>query len=246
MFKKILQLGLDFLFPKTCLLCEQGEELVCAKCFQALRSKDPSCPKCASKNNLGEFCSHCQKDFYLKGVLVAGDFSDNNLAKLIKLYKYHFISDLGYFLGKFMYNFLKNNILVNPILNLKRKTGQSEKYLDLKNYLIIATPLSKKRLRFRGFNQSAILAEFISQKLDLEISQKLIRIKHQKPQAKLSLDQRLTNLKNCFRWTGENLQGQNILLIDDVCTSATTLNEMAKELKKHQAGVIWGLVLAKG
>jgi hypothetical protein len=44
MFKKILLWGLDFLFPKTCLLCEEGEELLCAKCFQALKTKDLAVP----------------------------------------------------------------------------------------------------------------------------------------------------------------------------------------------------------
>lgn len=243
MFKKILLWGLDFLFPPTCVLCQQGEELLCKKCFKSLSGKEAACPKCAKKNNLGEFCSECKQEFYLRGVLVAGDLSDKKLAKLIKLYKYNFISGLGFFLAKFMYNFLKNNVLANPIINPKLN---SDKYLNLNNYLIIATPLSKKRLRWRGFNQSAILAEFISCKLNLEISEKLIRVKHQKPQAKLNLNERKNNLQDCFKWTGENLGGQNILLIDDVCTSSSTLNEMAKELTKHQAGVIWGLVLAKG
>lgn len=242
MLKKILRWGLDFLFPPSCVLCDQGEELLCDQCFKGLQHKEASCPKCSQINKLGEFCPQCQKEFYLQGVLVAGDFTDKKLAKLIKLYKYNFISDLGLYLAKFMYNFLKNNVLVNPILNFKTS---SDKFLNLDNYLIIATPLSKKRMRFRGFNQSLILAKYISKKLGLEISEQLIRVKHRQAQAKLSLVERKENLKNCFKWTGKSLQGKNILLIDDVCTSASTLNEMARELKKHQAGIIWGLVLAK-
>lgn len=241
MFKKIIQIGLDFLFPKSCLICGGGNQLICQKCFQALKSKEASCPKCGELNKLGEFCPKCQKDFYLQGVLVAGDFCDNNLATLIKLYKYHFISGLGKSLAFFMYLFLRNNVLANPILKLN-----SEHHLDLKGYLVIATPLSKKRLRWRGFNQSTILAEFIAQKLNLKISTDLIRIKHQTPQAKLKQSERKTNLENCFKWSGKTLEGKNILLIDDVCTTSSTLNEIAKELKKHQAGDIWGLVLAKG
>lgn len=241
MFKKIFKIGLDFLFPKNCLICQAGDELLCRKCFQALKVKDPTCPNCGVANKLGEFCPNCQSNFYLKGVLVAGDFNDNNLATLIKLYKYHFISELGEILALFMYLFLRDSVLINPILQL-----ESERHLDLRNYLVLATPLSKRRLRWRGFNQSAILAKFISQKLKLDTSDELLRIKHKTPQAKLKQSERKNNLNNCFKWTGENLKGKNILLIDDVCTTSSTLNEMAKELKKHQAGNIWGLVLAKG
>ncbi len=241
MLKKIVQLGLDFLFPTTCLLCAKGEKLLCSKCFKAFKFKAPSCPKCSAQNELGQFCSNCQKDFFLEGVLVAGDLNDLNLAKIIKLYKYHFIKDLGQVLARFMYNFLQNNILPNPILK-----HQSKHYLNLDNFLIIPIPLSNKRLRWRGFNQSEILAKYLANKLNLEISLKLKRTKNRPAQAKLDQFERQNNLQNCFLWTGDNLNKKNILLIDDVCTTSSTLNEAAKELKKHQAGAIWGLVLAKG
>lgn len=240
MFKKIVQLGLDFLFPKTCLLCNKEGKLLCLNCFKTLKPKDPSCPKCSKKNELGQFCSDCKKDFALNGVLVAGDLSNINLEKIIKLYKYHFIKDLGETLAGFMYNFLKNNILANPILK-----HESSKYLDLNDYLIIPIPLSNKRLKWRGFNQSEILAQHLAKKLQLPISLELKRIKHRTAQAKLDQRERQSNLQDCFLWTGKSLAQKNILLIDDICTTGSTLNEAAKELKKHQAGAIWGLVLAK-
>jgi predicted amidophosphoribosyltransferase len=53
-------------------------------------------------------------------------------------------------------------------------------------------------------------------------------------------------LKNCFEWSGKSLSNKKIIIIDDVCTTGATLNEIAMELKKHQAQEIWGLVLAHG
>ncbi|MDD3711462.1 MAG: double zinc ribbon domain-containing protein [Patescibacteria group bacterium] len=242
MIKKAIQFWLDFLFPKNCLLCQEGNEYLCQKCFRNLKFKDPHCPNCDNNSKIGIFCDKCRDKFELKGVLVAGDFNDKNLATLIKYYKYNFIKELGNYLGLFLVNFLNNNIRTNPIM----KNNNSELNLDLDNYLIIPVPLSKKRLRWRGFNQSQILAKKIGGEIGLKISLDLVRVKHRTAQAKLNKKGREENLKNCFKWKGENLKEQKIIIVDDVYTTGSTLNEVAQELKKHQAGEIWGLVLAKG
>src|SRR3989339_894397 len=96
----------------------------------------------------------------------------------------------------------------------------------LKKTLIVPVPLSHKRYNFRTFNQSEEIAKFLAKKCKLPTSNNLIKIKHTKPQTKL--------------------KRENILLIDDVVTTGSTLNECARELKKHGAGKIWGLVVAKG
>ena len=58
--------------------------------------------------------------------------------------------------------------------------------------------------------------------------------------------ERKKNITDCFAWQGKNLQNKNILLIDDVVTTGSTLNECAKVLKQNGAGKIYGLVIAKG
>lgn len=242
MIKKVIQFLLDFLFPKNCLICQEHGSYLCQKCFKNLKFKDPHCPSCDKANTIGKFCSKCQKNFSFNGVLVAGDFKDTNLAKLIKSYKYNFIKELGIPLGFFLINFLNNNIKPNPLLNTKG----SDLNLNIEDYLLIPVPLSKKRLKWRGFNQSQILTEVISKELNLNISLDLIRTKHKTAQAKLNKQARQNNLKNCFKWTGESLENKNIIIVDDVYTTGSTLNEIAQELKKQQAGEIWGLVLAKG
>lgn len=237
--KKVIKNWLDFLFPKKCLICEKDKEYLCFKCFKSLKFKEINCPNCGNFSKIGEFCSKCKEYFFLEGVLIAGDFNDKKISSLIKYYKYKFIKELGKYLSSFLFNFIINNIKVNPILT-------SNKILDIENFLIIPVPLSKKRLKWRGFNQSEVLAQSISQKLGLKISLQLKRIKYKKAQAKLNKEKRIKNTKNCFKWTGDNLSKQKILIIDDVYTTGSTLNEIAKELKNHQAGEIWGLVIAKG
>ena len=112
-----------------------------------------------------------------------------------------------------------------------------------------ALPISlhKKRKRWRGFNQAEIIARELKNYFDIDMStEKLIRIKHKKAQAKLGEEERKNNIKNCFGWQGDRLNKRNIILVDDVVTTGSTLNECAKVLKENGAGEVWGLVVAKG
>ncbi len=117
---------------------------------------------------------------------------------------------------------------------------------ELSHCLVVPIPLSKKRERVRGFNQTLIIAAYFCQEFAYELKFDLKRIKHQVPQSSLNEQDRLINLQNAFRWTGPNLKGQSIILLDDVVTTGATLNEAARVLKAAGAGQSYGLVVAKG
>ncbi|HPT08392.1 MAG TPA: double zinc ribbon domain-containing protein [bacterium] len=241
--KQFIQILLDFLFPKYCILCQKkNDNFLCFNCFKTITFKDPSCPNCNTTSHIGEFCPACQNKFSLRGVLSAGDFSNKNLNIIIKNYKYKFVKDLAYPLALYLSTFLENNFLPSPIL----KNISTTNILVLSDFLLIPVPLSKKRQRWRDFNHSELLAKIIAKKFNLKLSLDLKKIKDTSNQATLEKEKRINNLTNSFKWQGPSLKGQKILIIDDVCTTISTLNEIASELKKHQAGEIWGLVLAKG
>jgi ComF family protein len=222
----------DILFPIECLFCKKYGAWICADCFTKLKINDQqSCLHCKKTNATGEFCPTCQENYSFNGVLIAGDYEDQNLAEAIKKYKYSFIEDLGHDLGNFLTVFLSAQINFNLINS---------------NTILMPIPLSKARRRYRGFNQAEVLAKIISTNFNLEISKDLIRPRHKKPQAKLNEAQRKENLKNAFAWAGPDLKNKNIILIDDVVTTGATLNECAKVLKAANAAAIWGLVIAKG
>jgi ComF family protein len=232
---------IDFLFPKCCVICrEKNDNYLCFKCFKTINNfRNANCPNCGQDTHIGEYCSNCKNKFILTGIMVIGNYKNENLKIIIKNYKYQFIKNLSYPLALLLINFLKNNFIPNPILKNKKQKN------NLNNYLLTFIPLSKQRERWRGFNQSELLAKIVSQKLGLKLSSDLKKVKNSMAQAKLDKKLRQSNLISNFEWQGPNLKGQKIIIIDDVYTTGSTLNEAAKELKKHQAEEIWGLVLAK-
>ncbi|MFH1522379.1 MAG: double zinc ribbon domain-containing protein [Patescibacteria group bacterium] len=251
-------LALSLIFPIECLGCKKEDVWLCKSCFRKLEFKNEQyCLLCKKVNKFGEFCSKCQEQYSLNGVWIAGDYENKIIAELIKNLKYRFAKNIAQTLGNFLSLFLRNLINITKIessdLNagvnwrkFENITKSPQALIDFKNVLLIPVPLHKKRERWRGFNQSLVIAYEIAKIFNLIISNQLIREKHKKPQAKLGESDRKINIKGCYTWQGEKLQGENIILIDDVTTTGSTLNECAYILKQAGAGEIWGLVVAKG
>ena len=130
-----------------------------------------------------------------------------------------------------MFNFIKQNRL--------EKT--------LANFYLVPLPLHRRRLLERGFNQSQLLADYLSQCLSLPIiSENLWRKKYRKQQAKLSAKKRLDNIKGAFAIREKNIFfGKKILLVDDVVTTGASLNEAAKVVRLAGASTVWGITIAK-
>lgn len=240
---KLRDFFLDILFPIECLGCGHARLWLCDECFKKLKINQAQyCLKCKKENALGCFCQDCLEVGGLDGCLIAGDYQDKLLALTIKRYKYHFIKDLsqdlGNFLTLFLYNFQKNTLEKYPIY--------PRMLIDLETTLIITVPLHKKRLNWRGFNQAEELAKIVSDNFKLKLEHGLVRQRYKKPQVKFKAEKRRENIKNCFAWKGGNLDNQDVLLIDDVTTTGSTLNECAKILKQNGARKVWGLVVANG
>ena len=113
--------------------------------------------------------------------------------------------------------------------------------------VIIPVPLHPARLRTREFNQSLLLADQLGRHLSRPISAtNLVRIALTDPQTTLSRQARLRNLRNAFSVRRpQDLAGTRILLVDDVFTTGTTVNECAKALRKAGSGPVFALTLAR-
>lgn len=233
----------ELLFPIECLGCGRENFWLCPDCFNKIDfNNEQSCFFCKEKNETGSTCPECKKGYAIDGILIAGNYDNPLLSRLIKMLKYNFIKNIADDLANFILVFL--NSRGKEISNFENKIFDA---CAKEKILIIPVPLHKRRLKWRGFNQSEEIAKIFSEKAGYFFNNKnLIRKKHGKEQAKLNEKERKENVKNCFMWAGNDLIGANIILVDDVATTGSTLEECAIVLKNHGAKKVWGLVLAKG
>jgi ComF family protein len=113
--------------------------------------------------------------------------------------------------------------------------------------VIIPVPLSLARLRTREYNQSLLLADRVSQARNIPLSyDNLVRIRETAPQTELSRAVRLKNLRRAFAVRRpQDMTGKRVLVIDDVFTTGTTVNECAKALRKAGASEVYVCTLAR-
>ncbi|MGH7827766.1 MAG: double zinc ribbon domain-containing protein [Candidatus Binatia bacterium] len=113
--------------------------------------------------------------------------------------------------------------------------------------LILPVPLHPKRLRWRGFNQSVLLAREVSRAYGIPLNRyALCREKETAPQTELSEDDRKRNVRGAFSVASkEAINGRRILLIDDVYTSGATVNECCRALKRAGAKAVYVVTLAR-
>lgn len=196
------------------------------QCFACRASGTWFCPGCLIKikKYQGQVPRHLNN---IDKLIIAGEYSDSSLQELIKAFKFNFNTELAVPLSLFLYR------QINFLL-LKEQ------------YIIIPVPLHKKRLNWRGFNQSELIAQEISSLCNWPINLKLLKNKVTKEQSGLNEEERLNNQNNVFIWRGPDLNGQNIILLDDIITSGATISEAAAILKKAGAGTIIAMAIAKG
>ncbi|GAC1413361.1 MAG: hypothetical protein NVSMB66_5110 [Candidatus Doudnabacteria bacterium] len=133
------------------------------------------------------------------------------MLKIITTFKYDLIKDLDFYCAEIMFQYLRQNNL---------------QFSD--DWLVTYVPMHKTKQQLRTFNQSQLIAEKLSILLGLPCFSILNKVKRTASQMTLKKEQRLTNLNNVF--DSFNCEGKKILLIDDVFTTGTTLNECKKAL----------------
>ena len=159
------------------------------------------------------------------------------------------ISSYGYYGG----------VLKQLILNLKYKKDFSagdilsdllsdyiKDNIEYDNYVLSYIPLPKKSMKKRGFNQCEYIAKKVSEKLNIGVIEILIKYKDTSEQKTLNKHERSNNVKGAFKIkNGTNISSYNIILIDDVITTGSTMMEAYKILQENSAKSIKLLTLAK-
>ncbi len=216
--KKYLANFLDYIFPQFCLACKKEGNIFCTDCLNKLNILP------LQKNPWPE------ESFVFDECHICLDYHDVMVKKLIKKYKY------GYF----------ENLAI-PIAEVYIKKIQQMNLA--KDFILSNIPLHKSKKRKRGFDQTELIAKKIAQGTNIPYYDLLKRQRPTKTQAQLDKKQRQKNMAQAFI-INENtdynqLQNKTIILIDDIATTGTTLNEAAQVLKTVGFRHIICLALAK-
>ena len=190
-------------------------------------------------------CKRCENQLKINTVFKIDSYTDN----ITKYYDEH------------MYAFVYDGIVRKTIINYKFN-DKSYIYKTLSNYIlknenfveniksydiIIPVPISNKRNKERGYNQSGLIAREISKITQVMMNTKTLYKKiNIVPQSTLNKEEREQNIKNAYSIkNAKNIQNKKILIFDDIYTTGSTVNECSKILKENGAKEIGILTLAK-
>ncbi len=113
-------------------------------------------------------------------------------------------------------------------------------------HLALPVPLHPERKRSRGYNQSELLVRHLCERLELRADpHALHRIRNTPPQVDLSGSDRISNVAGAFSAEPDKVRGKNVLLVDDVYTTGSTLSEAARALLAAGASSVSGYCLAR-
>ena len=184
------------------------------KCYFCSSSKYSlkMCPKCYDSLSFNDI--RAERIIEGANIFCAGNY-DKNLQKLIRGLKYHNQKELAFYLAKFMYEYWV-------------RIG------DERDFQVVAVPLHLNRIKKRKYNHMELVVDEFCKLSGLIPNFELIkRIKDTKPQYKLTRKERLLNLKEAFEVDTSKDLHKPVLILDDICTTGSTFEEMIKTLKNH-------------
>jgi ComF family protein len=238
MFHKIYDSLLAVVYPQACQICENSVEnssegIACGDCWQKTRifsGAETLCHKCGeflheNPTDFETFCRRCDEHFY-------------DAARAVGIYENALSASIVH---------LKNEPFVaRNLQKLFLSAFENSSFQDAAK--IIPVPLSRKRLLERGFNQAAVLARILAKHTKIDLDEKsLVRSVHT-PMHRAAMDRKAREMtvKNAFEVKRPKLiEGENILLVDDVFTSGATVSNCAEVLKKKGANKVYVLTLAR-
>ncbi|MBL1142223.1 MAG: ComF family protein [Proteobacteria bacterium] len=212
----------------SCFFCQlKTNDAWCKDCEKDFIRNASRCPCCGQKNAEKHLCGAClnKKTFITTTeVVFSYDYPANELIKAFKFNNRHELSA----------------VFAERLANkLKKKT-------EMLPSVLIPVPLHKKRQMIRGYNQSLEIARHLGKHLGIEINPSLCsRIKNTDPQSTLPVKTRRKNVQGAFAINTQRIP-KHIAIIDDVITTGSTINELARLLKNAgcQRIDVWAIARA--
>ena len=215
---------LDVIFPRRCAVCDRvlplGEKEICKECKSSLKYlSEPLCFQCGKPvKEEEEYCYDCRnkKHFYNQGAAL---FSYEYIRLSLYRFKYAGRKEYAEFYGKQMAACFR------------------EKKSLWKAQALVPVPLHKKKQRSRGYNQAELIAGELSKCWGIPVNTKLvIRSKNTKPMKEIVGTDRQNNLKKAFKLGVNDVKLDTIIIIDDIYTTGSTIDAVAKVCR--EAGIL--------
>lgn len=231
---KIREGILQLLFPLRCPVCDgivqpRGEK-ICPDCLGKLKLLTPPwCMKCGKKvGETEEFCPDCRRrehDF----VRGRGLYDYKSASLSIYRFKYGGRQEYQDFFGEEMAEYLGGFVR------------------GVKPEALIPVPLHKKRMRARGYNQAELLARALGSRLNVPVcTDFLVREKNTAPLKYENPKERQNNLKKAFNIAKNDVKLKRVILVDDIYTTGSTVDEAARTLKAAGVESVYFVTLACG
>ena len=236
--KSIIDRMLGVLYPKRCVACDkvllkiEKETGFCRDCASKIKLVGPvACMKCGSplKDNRVELCKNCKS--------IVRTFTQNKAI-------YQYTGEMKNAMYRFKYGnrrcyaktFAKHGL---------HYYGSWIKGMDIE--AIVPVPMYKKKEKQRGYNQAAVFAKALSDLTGIPVESEIVRRERETEAMKqLNALKRKKNLLNAFSLQKKGVQFKKVLLVDDIYTTGTTMDEVAKVLKLGGVEEIFGLTVCIG
>jgi len=229
----------DLIAPKKCYSCKKEWHFLCEECFFKIEKHyffDEICYIC--KKHSKNFLVHekCKKEIYYDKTIILTHYKIKIIKKLIKDAKFYYKKEI---LDEF------SEFLIEKMIKYMKEELKTFKKQD---FIIIPTPMTFLKKLIRWYNQTEILAKNIAKNFDFKYEKNLIlKTRHTRQQSLLSRQKRLQNLKKSFKINKkivDIVDKKIVILVDDVISTWTTVNEISKILKKFWAQKVIVITIA--
>lgn len=217
-------------------VCRPDWAPLCHECSRNLKPQtDPFCPCCGVpvpgviRETAPGYCRDCRSQRFDFDRARAWGLYEGRLRELIRKFKFGEMTRLE-----------------RPLAELLRECYQ-ERFAEQRIDEILPVPLHRRRRRRRGFDQTELLVRRLSKETDFPWSKSLRRIRSTAPQFGLSYRQRLRNVRGAFSLVSpKRFEGKTLLLVDDILTTGSTVNEISRLLKRRgRARAVFVLTVAR-
>ena len=226
---------ISILYPRRCPVCDdivsRKEGLIHAECREVIKpAGNIVCMKCGKpiSDSAKEFCSDCEKNrhYFDRGF---GVFRYRSVSGSVYRFKYSGRREYADFYAEAAMKYL----------------GREMRGMHAD--AIIPVPMYAKKQRKRGYNQAEVLANALGKRLGVPVRNDVVtRVRDTVPMKMLDSSERRTNLKKAFNISRNDVKFKCIILIDDIYTTGSTMDELAREFRRRGVDRIFFVTLAIG